>query len=155
LALVASGCAYGSDDIVHIGGNGLASPISFAAAAKFGAWDLLASYVPGLGDLPIHERADGVLTRYVTPACIDRRGPLPTDIVLLLKRERGVQAHVDQLSPLEALCSLLESGYSHTRSLAAATLEGLARNLSQANCANLVYDDLASAVALIASIAHE
>ncbi len=155
LALCANGFAYGGDDIVHIDENGNALGVPFSAAAKSGAWPLLRDYVPRLDSLTIHERPDRQLARYVLPAVLDRRGHRPMNTVLFLAREQGVGARLEPMSPLDALCAILEGGYSSTQRLTAQTTDGLAKNLTNATCARLVYDDLASAVALIRTAVHE
>jgi hypothetical protein len=155
LALCARGFAYGSDDIVHIGADGAASGIPFAAAAKSTAWELLDPYLPHLASLPIYERADAQLTRYVLPERLDREGPRPMDIVLLLARKAGAEAKLEPLAPLQSLCALLDSGYSRRNALDAATLEALARNLSRAKSYRLIYDGLSGAIATIESLIGE
>lgn len=152
LALVGQGFAYGGDDIVHISADGRACAIPFAAAAKSGAWELIRDYVPGFDRLVIHEREDGKLVRYVAPAELDDLGPRRIDLFLLLNRKQGASAHFDPLTQLQALCALLESGYSKRGAISAHTLEKLAGALAAANCARFRYDDPAEAVTAIRSM---
>jgi hypothetical protein len=155
LALTTRGFAYGSDDIVYIGADGAASGIPFAAAAKSTAWEVLDPYLPQLASLPIYERADAQLTRYVLPERLDRDGPRPIDIVLLLARKAGAEARLEPLTPLQALCALLDSGYSERSALDASTLAALARYLSRAKSYRLIYDGLAGAIGIIESLVGE
>jgi len=155
LALTTCGFAYASDDIVHIGADGRASGIPFAAAAKSTAWDLLDPYLPHLASLPLYERADAQVTRYVLPERLDQDGPRPIDIALLLARKTGAEAQLEPLTPLQMLCTLLDSGYSERNALDASTLEALAANLARAKSYRLIYDSLPGAIATIESLVSE
>jgi energy-coupling factor transporter ATP-binding protein EcfA2 len=155
LALVGSGLAYGGDDIVHFEPDGAAAGIPFPAAAKSGSWTLLDSYVDGLSGLPVHQRADGVRLHYVLPARLDTDGPRPIDAALFLERKDGAAARAVPMAPLEALCILLESAWSERHFAQAPMIAALARDLSRAKLRRLVYDDLASAVAIVKNLADE
>lgn len=152
LALAASGFSYASDDIVRISPSGEATGVPFAAAVKSGAWDLLGPYAPLLSSLPAFERGDGQSARYFLPELMDTSGGR-IDVVVLLARNTARPANLTVLAPLEALRALLESGYSPEAKLSSSSLRALAFNLSQAACYRLSYDDLASAVAAVSSIA--
>jgi hypothetical protein len=152
LALCANGFAYGGDDIVRITDEGDAEGVPFAAAVKSGAWTLIGNYVPAISTLTTHERPDGQLARYVAPSNRDLEGPRPIDVVLLLSRERGATARIDPVTPLDAMCGILESGYSERKHLTVHVADALARRLSNARCGRLVYEDLGQAVDLVADL---
>lgn len=151
LALLNQGFAYGGDDIVRINADGRALGIPFPCAAKSSGWDVVRPHVPGFDDLPVYARADGALLRYVTATLLDDRGPQPIDLYIALERKEGHKARLDDLSHLEALSALLESGYSPRGAVSADTLDHLAQRLSAVRCARLRYNDLHDAVALLRS----
>ncbi len=155
LALTGSGFAYGGDDIVHVTADGAAQGAPFPAAAKSGAWALLSPYVPEIDALAIHERADSQITRYVAPRRLDRDGPRPIDVMLLLARRPGAAARLEPVDAMDALCALIESGYSRQGALEAQTIVALARRLSSATRLRLQYDDLAGAIALVETLVRE
>jgi subtilisin family serine protease len=155
LALTTRGFEYGSDDIVQIGADGMATGIPFAAAAKSGGWDLLKPYLPQLCSLPIYERPDAQLTRYVLPESRDQRGPRPIDIAIVLNRREGAETALEPLSPVHMLCVLLECGYSQHKAIAASTLKNLARNVARARSFRLTYDGLAGALTAIERLVCE
>jgi hypothetical protein len=154
LALNAHGFAYAGDDIVHIGADGAAEGVPFAAAVKSGAWSLLEPFVADLPRLPVYQRTDGKVARYVLPALRDGDGPRPIDIVLLLARKSGAEASLRKVAPLEALCALIECGYAERRALEADTLRRLAQSLSRGACYRLCYDSLPDAVATVRELVH-
>lgn len=155
LALTSRHFAYASDDIVHIDADGMAEGIPFAAAAKSTAWDLLRSYLPHLDTLPSYERNDAQIARYVLPEQLDRGGPRPIDIALLLERKAGAEARFDAVTPLEMLCVVLDSGYTSRHAIDPRTLGRLAQNLSQARSFRFTYDDLPAAVDAVERLVRE
>ena len=155
LALSGSGFAYGGDDIVHVRADGSAVGVPFSAAAKEGAWPLLEAYCPQLSDLPVCPRADGKVTRYVTPAILDHDGPRPIDVVLLLVREPGVKARLEPVAALDAVCVLLDSSFSQRGSLRAEALQAFAASIAKADCRRLVYESLDAAVSAVRELANE
>lgn len=149
LALAAAGFAYGGDDIVRIGADGLARPAPFAAAAKSGAWDLLAARMPDLAKAPVHRRADGQLVRYLRPASLEALPPAPLDVVLLLQREADAAPALKPVHPLDALVALLDSAFSRKGAAEGETLSALASRLEAAACFRLTYSDLDRAVVAV------
>jgi hypothetical protein len=150
LALVSNGFAYGGDDTVRVSADGTAKGIPFPAAAKSGAWRLLSGDYPELTSLATHERDDGQLVRYVAPGRMDEPGFRRIDLFLRLDRRPRVKARLEEMAPLEALHVLFKSGYTE-RPLNRPTevVRGLARNLTAATCARLIYGDLAEGVAVV------
>lgn len=155
LALCAADFAYGGDDIVHITADGRAEGASFAAAVKSGAWALLAPLYPELDELPTHLRFDGQSVRYLTPRLFDRGGPKPIDALLVLERAESAGASLARITPREALCVLLASGYAERGGVEGAMLEGLAADLSRAVCARLTYSTIEGAVGLLQRLFNE
>lgn len=149
LALSAAGFAYGGDDIVRIGADGLARPAPFAAAAKSGAWDLLAAHAPDLVEAPVHRRADGQLVRYLTPASLEAVAPAPLDVILLLQRQADAAPALTPLHPLDALVVLLNSAFSRKGAVDGETLAALAARLASTACFRFTYSDLDKAVAAV------
>lgn len=149
LALAASGFAYGGDDIVRIGRDGLAVAAPFAAAAKSGAWDLLASRMPDLDQTRTHQRADGQAVRYLLPATLRPLAPAPLDLILLLRRQAGAALALEPVHPLDALVVILDSAFSRKGAADGQTLQALAARLESAACFTFTYDELDAAVAAV------
>lgn len=66
--LVAAGCTYFSDEVALLDrGTGRVRPAPVSLCVKQGAAKLLARLFPGLEDLPVHTRTDGIPVRYMPP----------------------------------------------------------------------------------------
>jgi hypothetical protein len=155
LALAHAGFAFCGDDIVHINNSGCAAGVPFAAAAKPGAWALLRPFAPGIDALPIYRRADAQQVRYITPAARDTNGYLPIDVVLLLERAPAAAARLEPAPPLDALCTILDSGYSKRRGVDTQTVVHLGEHLARGATYRFAYDDLAGAIAAIEARINE
>lgn len=149
LALAAAGFAYGGDDIVRIGADGLAVAAPFAAAAKSGAWELLAGRLPGLAEAPAHRRADGQAVRYLVPPSLSALTPAPLDVILLLQREPNATPAFAPVHPLDALVVLLDSAFCRKGAAEGATLAALTARLENTACFRFTYSDLDEAVAAV------
>jgi hypothetical protein len=150
LALASSGFAYGGDDVTRVYPDGSACGVPFAAAAKRGAWPLLKRYVPELESIPVLERGDDVLVRYVLPPNLDTLGPRPIDITIALQRGEEAGAQLEPVNPLDSLVAFLDSAWAGGRqSTDAQTLLALASEFSRMRHYRLIYSDLEGAVAAL------
>ncbi|MBX9745773.1 MAG: hypothetical protein K2X34_02655 [Hyphomonadaceae bacterium] len=149
LALSLQGFRYGGDDIIYVSAEGLAQGLCFSAAVKPSGWPLLEGRVPGLQSAPIHTRGDKRRVRYVLPPLLESGGLAAINTVIRLERHKGAKAHAAPLSPLEALCAVLESGWSGEHRASRTLMLGLAQTLARGRHHTLVYDDLDEAVAVV------
>jgi hypothetical protein len=114
----------------------------------------LQPFISSIAALPVYQRVDAQQVRYIAPSARDTDGYLPFDVVLLLAREPGSPARFEPVAPLDALCAILDSGYSKAHAVDAQTVVGLAENMARCASFRFVYDDLAGAITAIESRLH-
>lgn len=146
LALSAAGWAFGADDIVRVYPDGRASPVTFAACLKSGAWPLISPLWPQVEALRRWVRDDGQTVRYFTPPKPAARRRCAMDAIVVLARSPGAAVALEPISPLTALQALLEGAHSARWSVTGKDLRTLAARLEGARCRRLTYCDLGEAV---------
>lgn len=152
-ALTCGRLGYVTDDLVFVSRAGDFRGVAFSPALKTGAWPLLSHRIPGVLDLPVHQRADGQAVRYLP---LDRLQPgvdLDPICWVLLDRQEGAVAALEPLDPVAALTHLIGEAYAADHRLHGETLERLAEVFSRIQCRRLIYADLDEAVKLLETIA--
>ncbi|WP_374471597.1 hypothetical protein [Phenylobacterium sp.] len=153
LAMAAAGWTFGGDDIVRVWPDARASPVTFAACAKSGAWPLLDALWAGFAALPSWIRNDGQQVRYLLPPDLADRSPRTLDAVVVLSRESGAPAGLHPLSPLDGLRALVAGAHSGRWSLTGDALRALVDRLERIPCRRLVYSDAREAIPVLEGLA--
>jgi hypothetical protein len=144
-ALARSGFDLAADDVVLMRDGGLVSGLPFAAAAKGGAWKLVARYWPNLLDCPVYRRPDGKLVRYLVPGCM--ASPLPRRVgwIALLDRRSHGAVSIDDVDPVAALRALIDGGTARDDQMSTTGFTSLVSALSDVRCYRITYADLGEA----------
>jgi len=148
-ALVASGFAYCTDELVVLKRDSKVMTAPVGMSAKSGSWPVLQRYFPALERLPVFPRPDGKSVRYLIPerqpeaeACTD----LVVQALVFPSYCRGKALSLEPISSADALCRLTEAGYDVEGGLDRASVVALINWLEAHPCYALVFDDLGGAV---------
>jgi hypothetical protein len=135
--LVAAGCEYFSDETALLEqGTGHVHPVPLSLCVKDSGTELLGKHFPGLAELPVHRRQDGLEIRYMPPP---PPGSLPPDdsarpatLLVFPRYVEGAPTELRPLSAAETFRRLLEESVAIPRPLTladAAVLVSTAENL--------------------------
>ena len=134
--LVAAGCEYFSDETALLEqGSGGVRPVPLSLCVKDSGTELLGQYFPGLAELPIHRRQDGLQIRYLPPpkaSLPPDDAPRPATLLVFPRHVEGAPTELRPLSAAEAFRRLLEESVAIPRPLTladAATLVGVVEGL--------------------------
>jgi hypothetical protein len=149
---VAAGFGYAGDDVTLLRSNGSVQGVPFAATAKEGSWRLLEQLGFDFGNLPVHERLDGIRARYVLGDQKFHREPLPLHWFIMLKRQTDTAASLNRLKAYDALEAIMEESFSPTRRASVKCMQVLIDMLSKTECYELHYSDLGQAVSMLSDL---
>jgi Coenzyme PQQ synthesis protein D (PqqD) len=151
--MLSAGWQYLSDDTALLSPNSLnVVPMPYSLGLKRGSWPLLASWLPNLGRLPVHEREDGKAIRYLGPPRVDFRRERPVRWIGFPHRSENGETVVRRLGRLEGLYRVLEHCCAVPRPLEASDVHQLIRWTGGLEFFELAAGDLDSAVAQIQAI---
>ena len=125
--------------------------LPFGSWLGIGSWLHLAPALPGLGQLPVHRRADGQPARQLPPP--DRRAGeagLGVRWLVFPHYGPGVDTALTEIPPAVALRRLLQCRRAARSPLKAERFAPLVEWIRSVRCATLVHGELAPAVAAIA-----
>jgi Coenzyme PQQ synthesis protein D (PqqD) len=152
-ALLSAGWQYLSDDTVLITPNALdVVPMPYSLALKRGSWPLLASWLPGLIRLPVHQREDGKAVRYLPPTRSDFRQERPVRWIGFPHHSQNGEAVVRRVGRLEGLYRVLEHCCAVPRPLEASDVDQLIQWTGRVQFFEFAMGDLGDAVAQIQAI---
>ena len=151
---LAAGCMLAglelvADDTVVLDDSGLLRPMPFALCLKEGSWPVLRRAGAGIDALPVHERPDERLARYLPPR-VAADGPRPLAAVVTPRWEAGAPAELRRASPREAFDLLLPQVFPLAGPpLNAEAVARVASLVERVPCFTLSYDALADGVRLV------
>ncbi|WP_425908239.1 PqqD family peptide modification chaperone [Nitrobacter sp. TKz-YC02] len=143
--LMEAGFEYAADDIVLIAPDGRATGVRFAATIKSGAWAMIEKFRPDLGKSAVHSRPDGKRVRYLDVPRTTRKGGVPVDWIVFIKRASNVAAKLSPLGQFETMSRLINGSYSPDGKLTHQGFCAIKRTLADAQSFELQYSDAAQA----------
>ncbi|MCC7369097.1 MAG: hypothetical protein IT306_11780 [Chloroflexi bacterium] len=149
-ALVASGMrCFGDDVVLYDRERQQCLPFVRSITLKAGSPTLLSQQWGQQIEEPAAARFGETPVTFLTPSADAwPAAPLPVRFVVVLERQRGVTAHLRQLSRIETLTLLLSQCFNHG-TLGAAAVHAALDLLRGCACMALTYDDLGEAVRLV------
>jgi hypothetical protein len=155
-ALVHRGYQYFSDEVALIEpGSFRVCPVPLALCTKSTGWDIIASYYPEVLSLPIHERMDGKLVRYLaSPArssSAHKDGGAVSHIIFP-QYKAGVSTQLSAVPRIEAIRRLMEECLALRKRLDETNVRALTSWISQIDCYELTFSSLDDAVTLVQQI---
>lgn len=147
LALAHAGFGFAGDDLALLDSTGRVTGVPFVAAAKAGAWDLLAGFQPDIRKAPVFRRPDRKRVRFILPHGLVSAVPRPVGWLVLLRRRSGAEASLRPLDPADAFSALLEDAHAQHERLTRNGFAALVSTISAAKCYCLTYSSLEDAVA--------
>src|SRR5262249_2787627 len=109
-ALTHSGFGYYSDEVALVErGSFQVPPVPLAVCVKETGWDLMSRYFPEISSLPIHQRDDRKIVRYVPPraATVQKSPALVSHIFFPLYR-KDQPTQLEPLSRVAAFARLMD-----------------------------------------------
>jgi hypothetical protein len=152
--LVHAGFQYFSDEVALLEEGGFrAVPVPVSLCVKSAAWDLLAPLFPELLNLPVHQRPDRKVVRYLPPPPLS----LPTNLgrslpvrrIIFPWYEPGSTTTLRSLSQAEALSRLLSQCLAVPLDLDPERVAALMRWISSIEAHELIISSLDDALALV------
>jgi hypothetical protein len=146
LRLVAAGGTYFSDEVVLLerGGNRI-RPVPISPCIKSAGVTVLEPHLPGLAELPVHDREDGFKVRYLPPLPDSMPSPGHSAEARLLVFRRYVAGSpqvLRRLAPLEAFGRLMDHCVAIPRPLVLADAQSLVAMVRRLDCYELTGSDL-------------
>lgn len=151
-ALAAAGYPYGSDELLMIGRDLRARPMSIPPCIKEKSWPVLAERVPGLMEAPVHARY-GEAVRY-PPVAPFRDGPaLPVAAFVFPKYVEDGETTLRPLSKIAGMQRLFDQCLSIPRPLQLDTARELVEQCARTPFYELELSDLDVAIGLLRGLA--
>ncbi|MCP4327001.1 MAG: hypothetical protein GY791_00995 [Alphaproteobacteria bacterium] len=148
-ALSAAGFPYGSDELIALGADLRARPLSFPLCVKTKSWDVLAPLYPGLGELPVYRRYQHRV-RYLPPATpLERPDWRPIAGFVFPRYAADGETALTPLDPVAGLQRLFDQCLTIPEPLDLATVGRLVAFARQVPFYELPLSDLDAAVAAI------
>ncbi|MBB5733267.1 hypothetical protein FHS61_002293 [Altererythrobacter atlanticus] len=148
LALIAQGWGFAGDDIAFADPSGMVQGLPLPLTLKRGSWPHAAAWAD-VEQLPVHEREDGAVLKYLPVRPVDAR-PRRVGAVIRLQRQDGAQAAVDGWDRVAALQTLFGEAYSESGQSSAGMVRGMCDLVAGAQCLTLSYGEAADAAHLLA-----
>jgi hypothetical protein len=151
--LLSAGWQYLSDDTILITPDALGVvPMPYSLALKRGSWPLLASWLPDLAQLPVHQREDGKAVRYLPPPRTDFRRERSARWIGFPHHSQSGETVLRRLGRLEGLYRILEHCCAVPRALEANDVQQLIQWTGRLQFFEFATGDLADAVARIEAL---
>jgi hypothetical protein len=153
-ALAHKGFGYYSDEVALIErGSFQVPPVPLAVCVKETGWDLMSRYFPELSSLPIHQRDDRKIVRYVPPraASVQKSPALVSHIFFPLYR-KDQPTRLEPLSRVAAFARLMDQCLALRQRLDHGNVQELVRWIAGIDCYALTFSSLDEAVACIEGV---
>lgn len=140
------GLGFGADDIVLIGADGTIRGVPFAPTLKSGSWSLINSLRPDIDRLPVHDRQDGALIRYLDVEPSFHDGPFQVNWMIFLERSPGYpRPTLVELSEVDTLRQIIAASFASDGQLTVERFLTLKNLVSQTRSFVLRYTEAAQA----------
>jgi hypothetical protein len=155
-ALLHSGFRYFSDEVALLEAGTFQVPaVPLALCVKSTGWDVIARYFPEISTLPIHERGDGKLVRYL--ARLAGRLPIqqasaPVSHIIFPRYDKAGPTELKPIGRIEALRRLMDECLALRRRLDLGTVRDLVGWFAGIDCYALTFLSLDEAVSAIKQV---
>jgi hypothetical protein len=155
-ALAHKGFRYFSDEVALLEpGTFTVPPAPLAFCVKKTGWPVIGQYFPQIADVPIHQRMDGRVVRYLAPtACgLDvAQKSVPVSHIILPRYKKSTETVLTPVGQSEALRHLMEECLALRQRLTPQNVAALVRWISAIPCYSLTFSSLDRAVELIETV---
>jgi hypothetical protein len=151
-ALTHKGFHYFSDEVALIdSGTFQVNPMPLAFCLKSTGWDLMARYYPEILTLPIHQRNDGKVVRYLAPpAAALQQTSAPVSHIIFPRYDKDGTTELKPIARSEALRRLMDECLALSQRLDRENVGELVRWIERVDCYALPFSSLDEAVELVA-----
>ncbi len=142
-----------SDDFALLTPAGFAvQPLGLPVVLKAGSWPALGGLLPGLAQLPTHQRQGDPVRSWSPPAAQRAARPLPVRGLVMPRHIPGASARLERLDPFDALARVIRAPAQVKPPLAAAGVGALAGWFERLPAWRLVFGEVEAALPLLAAL---